>query len=57
MAYVYQNIIIGDELDVSPTGAILDRTPGYLISGDGTQSVVVPDGNVLTLVCKLTKPK
>lgn len=51
MAYVYQNIIVGDELDVGPTGAILDRTPGYLISGDGTQSVVVPvgtDGQVLT---------
>ena len=51
MAYVYQNLIVGDELDVGPVGAILDRTPGYLISGNGTQSVVVPvgtDGQVLT---------
>lgn len=51
MAYVYQNIIMGDTLSVGPSGAILDRTKGYLITGDGTKSVSIPvgaDGTILS---------
>lgn len=45
MAYVYQNVIVGDTLSSGDSGAILSRDPGYLITGDGTRSVVLPVGS------------
>ena len=41
MAYVYEEIIVGGALSVEPgRGYIMDSSPGCLITGDGTQSVL-----------------
>lgn len=51
MAFVYNNIEVSDTLSVGPTGKILSKNLGYLITGDDTSSVVLPmgtTGQVLT---------
>lgn len=42
MAHVYQNIIIGNRQDVSPTGHIVTTTKAQLITDNGTQTTVQP---------------
>lgn len=44
MAYVYQNIIIGDRLDVKVGGQVITTTKGDLITDDGTSTIRLPVG-------------
>lgn len=51
MSYVYQNMVIGQRLDVSSVGHILTTTKGDIITDNGTQSTRLPvgtDGQALT---------
>jgi len=42
MSYVYQNIIIGEHLDVNPSAHIVTTTKGQLISDNGTKTTIQP---------------
>lgn len=42
MSYAYQNVIIGNRLDVNPSGHVITTAKGQLISDDGTKTVVQP---------------
>ena len=44
MAYVYENIIIGNKLDVGPTARIVTTTKGDIIGDNGTHSIRIPIG-------------
>jgi hypothetical protein len=42
MAHVYQNVIIGNRLDVSPTGHVITTAKAQLVTDNGTQTTVQP---------------
>ena len=44
MAYVYQNILIGNRLDVKPTGRAITTSKGDIITDDGVHTVRLPVG-------------
>lgn len=44
MAYVYENIIIGDRLDINPGAQVVTTTKGDLITQNTTQTTILPVG-------------